>query len=170
MTPERFDQVVKMMQDHCWKTLCGKGEEYGKNTDRLHNFKRASEKRKEFFPTPEVALLGMDLKHDVSIDDIIRDVIAGKLPTMDILVEKFGDHINYIYLLMALIVERMDNVAKLLESDDDNVRDAANVVIPGGVKIPAPVGIRSDVIEKAVEEANKKIWKDRYKGPQPPYI
>jgi hypothetical protein len=57
--------------------------------------------------TPEQALIGMWMKHIVSIMDITNDLNNGTLPTDDAINEKFGDVINYGLLLESLIRERM---------------------------------------------------------------
>ena len=108
MTPERFEQIVDARLAHCQKVLTAKGEEYSRDGDRLHNFKKAGRKLGE---TPEAALLGMNVKHTVSIDDIVTDLEAGELPTTKALDEKISDAINYLLLLEGLIVERLDRLS-----------------------------------------------------------
>lgn len=112
MTPDRFRQLHAALSGHCTQLLLSKNEEYSRDGDRLHNFKRAGEK---LGISPEEALLGMKVKHDVSIDDIVKDLAQDKLPTLGLLMEKIADEINYQYLLFGLIMERMDN----RESEDE---------------------------------------------------
>ena len=110
MTHHTFAEIVSRMIRHCEDTLVLKGEEYSRNGDRLWNFKVAARK---LGCSPEEALLGMKVKHDVSIDDIVSEVQRGKLPAMPVLMEKFGDSINYNLLLLALILEKIhDNNGK----------------------------------------------------------
>ena len=94
LTVERFRACLDLM--------CGKkNEEYSRNNDKLHNFKTAAMIRNI---TPEDALIGMWLKHLVSVFDIVDDL--PKLPDNSILEEKITDSINYLVLLEALIKER----------------------------------------------------------------
>jgi hypothetical protein len=105
MTPERFAELHRRLSEHCQRTLFKKSTEYSKGGDRLHNFKRAALMRGV---DPEYALLGMKVKHDVSIEDIVEDAQQGRLPTEDVLLEKIGDEINYQFLLFGLLMERID--------------------------------------------------------------
>ena len=109
MTPNRFRELHNKLTKHCADTLLKKNEEYSKNGDRLWNFKRAAMMRGV---DPEYALMGMKVKHDVSVDDLIEDAQKGKLPTEEMLLEKIGDSINYLALLFGLIMERRDNDAE----------------------------------------------------------
>lgn len=103
MDQNDFERTAKELVDHCWQTLVVKGADHTKNGDRLHNFKAAARRRGIH---PIEALTGMKLKHEVSIEDIRRDVVGGAgVPTADKLLEKIGDDINYNILLYALLVE-----------------------------------------------------------------
>lgn len=88
------------------KTLADKGNEYSSDVDRLHNFKAAGRKRNM---TPENALMGIKVKQDVSVDDIVKNLDKGILPSRALMDEKIGDSINYLVLLEALIIERIEN-------------------------------------------------------------
>jgi len=105
MTPERFKMLVEGRLDHCLEVLTAKGHEYSRDGDRLHNFKTAARKRGV---APEEALLGMMVKHEVSIEDIARDAGRGVYASKDVLAEKIGDAINYLLLLEGLLVERVE--------------------------------------------------------------
>ena len=61
----------------------------------------------------------MDLKHRTSISDIVDDIDNGKLPSREKLAEKMNDSINYLLLLEALIVERLDGAEAKVHFDDD---------------------------------------------------
>jgi hypothetical protein len=99
MRKEMFDLVVDMFQENITDVLRAKGEEYSSDTDRLHNFKVAARKSGM---SPCHALLGMDMKHQVSIEDMVD----GRLTvTLERVKEKVGDHINYMILLAALLLE-----------------------------------------------------------------
>lgn len=86
-------------------TLMSKSKEYSTKDDKLHNFKRAA---KESNTSPEKALLGMLLKHRISVLDMVDNLDEGILPTRALVDEKFGDYINYLVLLEALIKERIE--------------------------------------------------------------
>lgn len=101
MTPEKFTEVVRRRLIHCEYVLVPKDHEYSRGGDRLHNFKKAAEIEK---CSPEKALLGMAMKHIVSIMDMVEDLPV--LPTEAQQAEKFTDAINYLLLLEALIEER----------------------------------------------------------------
>lgn len=80
--------------------LAIKADEYASSADRLHNFKTAA---KMLDTTPEVALVGMAIKHAVSVQDM---VIQPEIITPELIDEKIGDCINYLVLLEALMLER----------------------------------------------------------------
>ena len=98
LTVERFRACLDLM--------CGKkNDEYSRNNDKLHNFKVAGRILNQ---TPEQALVGMWLKHLVSVFDIVDDL--PNLPPDETLNEKITDSINYLVLLEALIKERKREV------------------------------------------------------------
>lgn len=104
-TPD-FMKMVEARQEYCRHLLAGeKDEEYTRNDDKLHNFKDAG----LMLGKPATsALLGMWIKHLVSIKDMILDYEStGKVPTKKMLDDKIGDAINYLHLLEGLFVEVM---------------------------------------------------------------
>jgi len=109
MTDETFDKVVEERIGQIRSILAAKGKDYGRG-DRLHQFKEAALRR---HTTPEDALAGMAVKHDISVSCIVDDV--GKDDghiTEKYINEKIGDAINYLILLEALIRERYGYVPK----------------------------------------------------------
>ena len=108
MTPEEFDKIVDLRLETCRSVLCDKGREYSRNGDRLHYFKEAGKRRGV---TPERALDGMSLKHEISIGDIISDAENDPpvLPRRGVLGEKITDAINYLLLLEGILTEKIDN-------------------------------------------------------------
>lgn len=100
-----MDAVVDHCIDNIKSTLSAKAVEYSRNADRLHNFKRAANVADT---TPAKALLGMMLKHEVSILDMVDDDESGVHASGLLLDEKFGDIINYYILLKALLLEPDD--------------------------------------------------------------
>lgn len=103
MNAQDFNKIVEARLRFCRDLLVPKGEEYARNGDRLHNFKTAG---RVAGVTPERALLGMYLKHLVSVMDIIDDIDHGKLPKRVVLDEKITDSINYHLLLEGLVQDR----------------------------------------------------------------
>ena len=51
----------------------------------------------------------MEVKHDVSVDDIIDGLAQGIVPPKEMVAEKIGDSINYLLLLEGLIEEERAN-------------------------------------------------------------
>lgn len=104
MENDRFVELLTRRMKLTRETLATKGREYGRG-DRLQNFKRAGRLGDVI---PEVALQGMLLKHLVSIFDMIDDIDQGTVHPQSMWDEKLGDAINYLILLEALVVERID--------------------------------------------------------------
>lgn len=102
MDAKVFEKLSGEIVEHCMATLNIKGEEYSREGDRLWNFKRAGVKKGE---TPAQALMGMKVKHDVSVDDIVDMLARGHVPSRAAMFEKIGDSINYLLLLAGLIEE-----------------------------------------------------------------
>jgi hypothetical protein len=99
MNNEDFIYVLARQQAKCYDTLVAKGREYAPDEDKLHNFKIAAQSQGI---TPRQALAGMMAKHTVSIFDMCR---SEELYTPEQWDEKITDHINYLILLKALVVE-----------------------------------------------------------------
>ena len=100
----------KILEERCKKmrdTLNKKSAEYSTNENKLHNFNRAAE---TLGSCPEKALIGMAIKHWVSILDIVDAIDeTGKYPNKNMIDEKIGDMINYLVLLEAMIKEDSNN-------------------------------------------------------------
>lgn len=116
MTLDEFKTIVSKRIIACTDLMYGsKNNEYSRNNDKFHNFKRAGSMRNR---TPEDALLGMGTKQFVSIFDIVDDIEAGKpVPSQAVIDEKFNDAHNYLFLLEGIIAERrgLSNVEIELE-------------------------------------------------------
>ena len=87
------------------EVLTQKAKEYASDESRFHNFEMAARKRDT---TPEDALMGMKVKHDISVDDLVK--WAKESPEKlnnDIINEKIGDSINYLILLEGLLKLRI---------------------------------------------------------------
>lgn len=97
MTNGTFKKILDFRIKKIRETLDKKAEEYSRG-DRLYNFKRAGEIMRT---DPENSLMGMFMKHLVSVIDIVE---TGDY-TNDLLNEKIGDAINYLILLEAILKE-----------------------------------------------------------------
>lgn len=98
-----FNKVVEERIEKIRKVLADKGAEYATNDDRYHNFRIAA---RMLGTTPEKALKGMMVKHEVSVMDLIE--LAEKSPeklTAALIDEKIGDNINYLILLEGMLKE-----------------------------------------------------------------
>lgn len=134
MNLEDFDKLVDYVIEKRIKgVMCAKSAEYARGDDKLHNFKRAAEVSGL---TPLKCLQGMKLKHDVSILDMLNDIVAipnhpvrtdigtehvlNSIPfTREKWEEKIGDDINYLILMLALLYEEYDWVIPGSESKDE---------------------------------------------------
>lgn len=104
MNSKDFNELVEARCSKIKATLASKGKEYSTDDDKLHNFNKAGIRSGQ---SREKALMGMKLKHEISIDDIILNLDKGILPTIEIMDEKIGDIINYFVLLEACLLDRI---------------------------------------------------------------
>jgi hypothetical protein len=108
MNSVRLNSIVEARIEAIRGTLEQKQKEYSSSSDTLHHFKAAARHRGI---TPEAALDGMMLKHEVSVADLVRDaeIIADSAGARCLIKEKIGDMINYLILLECLLLERLDD-------------------------------------------------------------
>lgn len=101
MNTEEFQGNLDFIHSQVDSVLAAKGDEYAGqiDNDRLHNFKVAAGMQGI---TVKEALAGMMAKHTTSIYDMIGD---GRDYSLDKWDEKILDHINYLILLRAIILE-----------------------------------------------------------------
>ena len=104
MTHERLNKLIENILTESGKTFAKKNEEYSRE-DALSNFKKAANAKN---CTPEDALLGMLVKHWVSVVDLIQDIDGNKVAPLEMWKEKCGDIRVYMMLLEALVTERLD--------------------------------------------------------------
>lgn len=116
MNSDRFAEIVEDGMGWSREILYNKAKVYQNGDDRLSNFKTAG---RMDAVTPEKALWGMALKHRVKLEDIISSIGNGDLPTHEQLRETTGDLRNYLHLLEALIIERIDNEDARLVMDKE---------------------------------------------------
>lgn len=103
MQTEEFNDYLAEMQKRTVAVLAAKAKEYATD-DRLHNFKAAANLQRT---DPISALGGMMVKHTVSLYDLIHDQAAGSEIPLELWQEKITDHINYCFLLWALVNEEI---------------------------------------------------------------
>ena len=106
MNGEEFQKVLDDTFAKVTAVLGRKADEYATN-DRLHNFKKAAHLGGR---TVEQALSGMLAKHTVSIYGMVE---SGKTFPIAVWDEKIVDHLNYLILLRALVIEKaMEDIEK----------------------------------------------------------
>lgn len=98
MDIDSFNEAVTAQIQMCERTLITKGAEYAP-VDRLYNFRQAAHLEGV---TVIQALSGMMAKHTVSVYDMCWD---GTEHSMEKWEEKITDHINYLLLLKAVLVD-----------------------------------------------------------------
>jgi len=108
MTEKRFDHEVDNICNSIKEVLSIKAKEYRRNNNPLHNFDVGVAMSNNVSSREEI-IYGMALKHIISIQDIRNDVKNGKLPSTDLLNEKYGDAINYLILEKASIIDKIEN-------------------------------------------------------------
>jgi hypothetical protein len=107
MDHARFNKVLEDEIQRVTDILGIKSGEYASDSDKLHNFKASASLQGI---TPIEALRGKMAKHTISI----YDMIASKQPySVEKWDEKITDHINYLILLRALVIEEDEEDAKL---------------------------------------------------------
>lgn len=101
-----FDEVVDNRLRKIKEILFIKAKEYIREDNPFHNMDcAANDLNKE----PEDALVGMAIKHWISIKDMINDLYEGKVPTEAVIDEKFGDWIVWMILLEGLFKRRLNS-------------------------------------------------------------
>lgn len=103
MQHDEFDRIFEDTVEKSRSVLASKSKEYA-TEDKLHNFKVAAVTEGV---SNRQALGGMMVKHTVSIYDMLRADECADLSMWD---EKIGDHINYLILLRALVIEELGDV------------------------------------------------------------
>lgn len=126
MDDKTFNQIIENKLEETHKVLLAKNAGYA-NEDRLHAFATASALGPEGENRSQ-ALAGMMKKHTVSVYDMIN---SGKTYSEEMWDEKIGDHINYLLLLRATIVEDglvEKGLSRIDEISFDRQEDAQKVL------------------------------------------
>ena len=110
MDAATFETCLYRQIERVEDVLSSKASEYADDTDRLHNFKVAASLKGE---TSRQALAGMMVKHTVSVYDMALSDKSFSLAQWD---EKITDHINYLILLRAVVLDEQ----KATKNDQEN--------------------------------------------------
>lgn len=105
MNLKDFNKLIDCRCKKIKDVLVSKSAEYSTDDDKFHNFKVAA---RYLNTTQEKALMGMKVKHTVSIDDLVEhaDTEPERL-TEHLINEKIGDEINYLILLEGMLLEKI---------------------------------------------------------------
>lgn len=104
------EQLLKERLSRIEQVLNIKAREYVRDGDKMHNF-NVGAKRKGVIR--ERIIEAFSLKHEISIEDMLCDMEKGILPKEEVVIEKFGDAINY------LILKEMSILHKIKENGKD---------------------------------------------------
>ena len=104
---KQFEEVMETRLDKIAEVLSAKRKEYATEKSRYHNFEVAARK---MGCTPEQALMGIKVKHDVSVDDLVEWAATGDTRlTVELIDEKIGDSVNYLILLEGMLKRRIES-------------------------------------------------------------
>lgn len=121
MDAEAFASMLHDQFRVCEDVLTDKRREYA-TKDVLHNFRRAAELQNI---SPKAALAGMMVKHTVSLYDMCH---SDEEFTIERWEEKIIDHINYLFLLNAIILDEceMEKFSEVIDTylKQNEVEDA----------------------------------------------
>jgi len=104
MNLEKFNEIIDEVFSQCKTLLTKKGDEYTGKEDRLEQFKIAATIKRE---TPLESLSGMMIKHTTKLYGKIGDY-PGIISNVDEWEEVINDHINYLILLKAVLIDEGD--------------------------------------------------------------
>ena len=111
MNKTNFERLFEEQVNRSRSVLLSKAKEYA-TEDRLHNFRVAAALEGK---TPAQALAGMMAKHTVSVYDMAESGLAYPIELWQ---EKITDHINYLFLLNAIVREPWITDSRMEVSDD----------------------------------------------------
>lgn len=106
---DEFQLFFKKKLSEIEELILIKSKEYVRNNNRLHNFEVGA---KFTGQTRETVLYGFLLKHLVSLQDIVKDIELGKLPTKKLISEKTLDIIIYNIILHYSIEDKINSGVK----------------------------------------------------------
>jgi len=102
MTPEKFKEEVNEMFTECCDLLSIKEKDYSDGKDRLIQFKQAAALKQE---QALDALAGMMAKHTTKLYTMLADCRGGEMFEEKQWKEVIYDHVNYLFLLKALLTD-----------------------------------------------------------------
>ncbi len=100
MNSKEFNDVLNEQVKRVIDILGSKADEYATDDERLHNFKVIAELQGI---TVRQAVANLMAKHTVSIFDLVQ--LEDGVVTPELWDEKITDHLNYLILLKAALVE-----------------------------------------------------------------
>ena len=109
MTNEQADRYLNEILEQTRDVLAVKALMYVRNGDRMHNFNVGA--TMEGIPREEV-LHSFRLKHEISRRDIVNDLKEGIVPSKALVMEKYGDLINYYVLECMSMLHRIEENEK----------------------------------------------------------
>jgi hypothetical protein len=110
MNSPEFNNFLKQKQKICPATLGEKANEYATDKDRFHNFQVSSIIQNLVTrPSPERAAWNLASKQMASVVDIINSNDTYSSGYLD---EKFGDLINYLYLIWGILENRYGHTSQ----------------------------------------------------------
>lgn len=104
MKAKQFNGIVDKQFLRSRDILVSKAGEYATDDDRLHNFKIAAALEG---CTNRQAVAGFMAKHTVSIYDMCQ---SDQTFDMDVWDEKITDHMNYLFLLRAVLQDEAEDI------------------------------------------------------------
>ena len=112
MTNEEFEIVLNERLADTKQRLASKAGEYASGNNRMHNFEASGRMNDE---SREKALWGMMSKQIVAVKDMVDMVENDDIDNIELfqIDEKIGDTINYLILLEAMLIERVNNFLAL---------------------------------------------------------
>ncbi len=103
MTVKEFNEIVLKRVAKTCDTLEAKKHHYANDADRMHNFKVMAALQGN---TPQESLLGVAVKHWFSVREMVAEFAkTGRVPSQEVLDEKLGDAVCYLFLLEGLFAE-----------------------------------------------------------------
>jgi len=112
MNSEVANMLIDKQLSRSREVLIKKAQEYATDGDRLYNFKAASGILGAIYNVIDYksdefdAIIGMQIKHFVSMLDLIQNAKQGSANSEAVIDEKLGDFINYSILLMLKLKEQ----------------------------------------------------------------
>jgi hypothetical protein len=105
MKTEQADRYLDEIMSQTQEVLGTKAKMYIRNGDHMHNFNQGALIKNCL---REEVLADFRLKHLISVQDIINDLKRGIYPSKELVLEKYGDIINYYILELMSMLHRIE--------------------------------------------------------------